>query len=194
MHALSAVDQFNSHLHNPFFSLIVSLRCFGLYIEYSGHPSSVPHSLDGHIGGQGMRNCLGKAVRYLLTGFMLIYLHYYAILGSISIGTGGTWTNIKVLIMAWVALFTAELVLLRQHQIGEWKKWEYAKVTLCFFLGELMMHLQTLSSLVMADHQESLKKRVKLFTAIAWVYLAVFAITFFIDYGDKNVKNTIFMR
>lgn len=165
MHAMYSIRMFESYLFNPFYSLIFSLRCFGFMITVDSSKSTRRLTAMGRI-----RFWVSKIGCYIITAFMLLYLHYFAIKTSFTMGTGGIWTNINFLIIAWVTLITVIIIVLRRRHIGS-----------------LIAHIQSVDTLV-KDQSQSLKKTVIICVAGSWIYLAIMAITFFLDFSDEKVK------
>jgi hypothetical protein len=157
---------FESYSHNPFYSLIFSLRCFGLSIRFNSEDSKIFTKTQNPI-----RQGFSAFGRYSLTGFMLIYILYHAIRTTLTVAFGGIWTNLKVIMNAWILLFTIILFLIRHNQIGA-----------------LMIHIQSIEALV-KDHISPLKRKVMITIGCVWIYLAIAVFTFFVDFSYEKVIN-----
>ncbi len=166
VHANNSIGMFESFSHNPFYSLIFSLRCFGLSIRLNSNDSKIYTKAQNRI-----RDGLSAFGRYALTGFMLIYILYYAIRTTLTVAYGGIWTNLKVLFHAWILFFTVILFLIRHNHIGA-----------------LMVHIQSVEALV-NDHTLPLKKKVMITIGCVWIYLAIGVFTYFVDFSYETVIN-----
>jgi hypothetical protein len=164
VHAMYSIRMFESYLDNPFYSLVFSLRCFGLSIKSSSKDSDIFPKTQNRI-----RQGFSTFGRYALTGFMLIYMLYYAIRTTLTVAFGEIWTNLKVLINSWIILFTAILFLIRHNQIGA-----------------LMVHIQSVEALV-KDHTLPLKRNVMIAIGCVWIYLVISIVTFFVDFSYEKV-------
>jgi hypothetical protein len=162
--AMYSIRMFESYLDNPFYPLVFSLRCFGLSIKLNSKDSNIFAKTQNRI-----REGFFTFGRYALTGFMLIYMLYYAIRTTLTVAFGEIWTNLRVLINSWIILFTVILFLIRHNQIRT-----------------LMVHIQSVEALV-KDHTLPLKKRVMITIGCVWIYLAISIITFFVDFSYEKV-------
>ncbi|XP_054152423.1 uncharacterized protein LOC128951199 [Oppia nitens] len=181
MHAMYMIKIFESFLHNPFYSLVLSLRMFGLVINIESRNTRLYAPQNSQL-----RHRISKVLRYLLSTFMLLYILYYAIRITITVTSGGFWTNLKVLIHSWITFWTVIIFLYRQKQIGS-----------------VMLQIQSLNGFA-SDYTVVFKRRVMTVITIAWIYLLVAIVTFFIDFskvksedlfavnfGDLQVSKTI---
>ena len=164
MHAMYLIRLFESFLHNPFYSLVLSLRMFGLIINIDSKNTRMYSSKEQRIGIWAKR-----ILQYLLTVFMMAYILYYAIRTTVTITSGGIWTNLKVLINAWITLWTVCLFLLRNNRIGA-----------------LMVQIQSVTAFV-DDITPALKKKVMLAIGVFWIYLVISVVTFFLDFSYHSV-------
>ena len=169
MHAMYMIRLFESFLHNPFYSLVLSLRMFGLIVNIDSKNTRMYSSREQHI-----RALVLKSLRFILTGFMVIYILYYSIRTTLTITKGGIWTNLKVLINAWITFWTVCLFLFRNDRIGS-----------------LMVQIQSVNAFV-KDISSALKRNVMLAIGILWIYLVISVVTFFLDFSYHKVFHNEF--